>query len=332
MIRTTRSSTSIVFPRREVRMVPFELSPDERKLYDGVADFVRDVAAESEPEEFPRWHFLLLVLQKEMGSSAPAAAADARAQPARLRRHAVRRGACRSWSTHGAAASSTHAKLDGLLELLREEADEKILVFTQFRRTLEFLAERMRARWGSTPAIFHGSLIAGGEGRAVEAFRGPRRILLSTEAGGEGRNLQFCRTLVNYDLPWNPMRIEQRIGRIHRLGQTRDTRIYNFTTRDTVEDYVLEILHRKINMFELVVGEMDMILGQWSDRETFEQRGLPDLGRASRRQGAAGGLRASRRATRSWPASGTSGSRSSTTRSSRGSAPAGAGRGAEEES
>ena len=68
------------------------------------------------------------------------------------------------------------------------------------------------------------------------------------------------------------MRIEQRIGRIHRLGQTRDIRIYNFTTRDTVEDYVLAILHRKINMFELVIGEMDMVLGQWSERESFEQR------------------------------------------------------------
>jgi superfamily II DNA/RNA helicase len=96
--------------------------------------------------------------------------------------------------------------------------------------------------------------------------------LISTEAGGEGRNLQFCRTVVNYDLPWNPMRIEQRIGRVHRLGQTRDIRIYNFTARDTVEDYVLAILHRKINMFELVIGEMDMILGQWSEKESFEQR------------------------------------------------------------
>ncbi len=106
----------------------------------------------------------------------------------------------------------------------------------------------------------------------MEAFRGKTRILISTEAGGEGRNLQFCNTVVNYDLPWNPMRIEQRIGRIHRLGQTRDIRIHNFTARDTVEDYVLSILHRKINMFEMVIGEMDMVLGQWSERESFEQR------------------------------------------------------------
>ena len=66
------------------------------------------------------------------------------------------------------------------------------------------------------------------------------------------------------------MDTEQRIGRIHRLGQTRDTRVYNFTTRDTVEDHVLKILDQKIRMFELVVGEMDMVLGQWSERENFE--------------------------------------------------------------
>jgi superfamily II DNA or RNA helicase len=267
MVRTSRSSTSLVFPRREVRMVPFEMSRDERKLYDGVADFIRDVAAESEPREFPRWHFLLLVLQKEMGSSAPAAARTLERSKAvfadtlfarRLQKLAVQ-----------ARGIRTHAKADGLLRLLKEEADEKVLVFTQFRRTQDFLAAAME-REGIKPALFHGSLSPAEKDRAIEAFRGPRRVLLSTEAGGEGRNLQFCRTLVNFDLPWNPMRIEQRIGRIHRLGQTRDTRVYNFATRDTVEDHVLKILDQKIRMFELVVGEMDMVLGQWSERENFE--------------------------------------------------------------
>lgn len=267
MVRTSRSSTSLVFPAREVRIVPFEMSRDERKLYDGVADFIRDVVAESEPRDFPRWHFLLLVLQKEMGSSAPAAARTLE------RSHGVFAGTpyarrLQKLATQARGITS-HAKAKGLLRLLHEEGDEKVLIFTQFRRTQDFLAEAMQ-REGITPALFHGSLSPAEKDRAVEAFRGPRRVLLSTEAGGEGRNLQFCRTLVNFDLPWNPMRIEQRIGRIHRLGQTRDTRVYNFTTRDTVEDHVLEILDRKIRMFELVVGEMDMVLGQWSDRESFE--------------------------------------------------------------
>jgi SNF2 family DNA or RNA helicase len=267
MVRTSRSSTSLVFPRREVHMVPFEMSKEERKLYDGVADLIRDVAAESEPKDFPRWHFLLLVLQKEMGSSAPAAARTLeRSKPVfastpyarRLQKLAVM-----------ARGITTHAKAEGLVRIVKEEADDKILIFTQFRRTQDFLAETL-AKEGVKPTLFHGSMSAAEKDRAIEAFRGPSRVLISTEAGGEGRNLQFCRIMVNFDLPWNPMRIEQRIGRIHRLGQKRDTRIYNFTTRDTLEDHVLDILDRKIRMFELVVGEMDMVLGQWSDRESFE--------------------------------------------------------------
>ncbi len=95
-------------------------------------------------------------------------------------------------------------------------------------------------------------------------------MLLSTEAAGEGRNLQFCRVLVNFDLPWNPQRIEQRVGRIHRIGQTQPVDIFNLAAQGTIEEYVLDILDRKLNMFELVIGEMDMILGQLSDERDFE--------------------------------------------------------------
>jgi hypothetical protein len=95
--------------------------------------------------------------------------------------------------------------------------------------------------------------------------------LLSTEAAGEGRNLQFCHIMINFDLPWNPMRIEQRVGRIHRIGQTQPVDIYNLSAENTVEDYILDILDRKLNMFELVIGEMDMILGHLSDERDFEE-------------------------------------------------------------
>jgi SNF2 family DNA or RNA helicase len=106
--------------------------------------------------------------------------------------------------------------------------------------------------------------------QAIADFESCAQVLLSTEAAGEGRNLQFCRTMVNFDIPWNPMRIEQRVGRIHRVGQTRDVRIYNLSARGTVEDYLLELLDQKLNMFELIIGEMDMILGHLSDERDFE--------------------------------------------------------------
>lgn len=95
-------------------------------------------------------------------------------------------------------------------------------------------------------------------------------MLLTTEAAGEGRNLQFCHAMVNFDLPWNPMRIEQRLGRIHRIGQTHDVEVTNLVSRGTIEDRVLGVLEAKINLFELVVGELDMILGRVDDDLDFE--------------------------------------------------------------
>jgi len=92
-----------------------------------------------------------------------------------------------------------------------------------------------------------------------------------TEFRGEGRNLQFANTIINYDLPWNPMRIEQRIGRLHRIGQTQDVYIFNFCLANSLEEYILKVLHEKINLFELVVGEIDTILGQMGEEFDFSE-------------------------------------------------------------
>jgi superfamily II DNA/RNA helicase len=92
---------------------------------------------------------------------------------------------------------------------------------------------------------------------------------LSSESGGEGRNLQFCNTVINYDLPWNPMTIEQRVGRVHRIGQTREVYVFNFCLAGSVEEYMLKVLHDKINLFELVAGEIEMILGELGQEQDF---------------------------------------------------------------
>jgi superfamily II DNA/RNA helicase len=96
--------------------------------------------------------------------------------------------------------------------------------------------------------------------------------MVCTESGGEGINLQFCNTLINYDLPWNPMRLEQRIGRIHRLGQLRDVYIYNLYTRDTVEEHLLRLLDEKVRMFEMVIGESERVISKLCGGKSFEAR------------------------------------------------------------
>jgi len=118
--------------------------------------------------------------------------------------------------------------------------------------------------------VFHGELGWREKEEALDHFRNTASVLVSTEAGGEGRNLQFCQIVINYDLPWNPMRVEQRIGRVHRLGQEHPVRVINLVARGTIEAYVLEILDRKIRMFELVVGEIEEILGAWQPHGSFE--------------------------------------------------------------
>ena len=151
-------------------------------------------------------------------------------------------------------------------------ANEKTLVFVAHRETLDMLRDALSARAQLASGVFHEELSAVRRDTEVARFRaadGPS-LLVSTEAGGEGRNLQFCRIVVNYDLPWNPMKLEQRIGRVHRLGQQHPVRVINLAARGTIEAYVLEILDRKIRMFELVVGEMEEILGTWQPHGSFE--------------------------------------------------------------
>lgn len=151
-------------------------------------------------------------------------------------------------------------KLEALLQSLLSHAD-KTLVFTQYRGTQDYIAARLRVE--KIPhVLFNGSMNAEAKDRAIGEFKREARVLLSTESGGEGRNLQFAFRMVNYDLPWNPMRVEQRIGRLHRMGQTRDVFITSLACEDTIEDYLLRLLETKLNLFRLVVGEVDGILGK----------------------------------------------------------------------
>jgi SNF2 family DNA or RNA helicase len=146
-----------------------------------------------------------------------------------------------------------------------------MLVFTRFRDTLDYLERTLREA-GIEPLAFHGGLGAEAKRAALDAFRGGAKILLATDVGGEGQNLHHCHVLVNFDLPYNPMLIEQRIGRLHRMGQEEEVRVYNLCARGTAEQRVLDLLDRRLHLFELVVGEMDMVLGNLVDERDLEER------------------------------------------------------------
>ena len=166
------------------------------------------------------------------------------------------------------AAIGTGGKEAALIDLLRRNPDEKKLVFVHYRETLEHLA-RLLAQEGFAFARFEGSLSGPDKDAAIAAFRERVPVLLCTESGGEGRNIQFCNTLINFDVPWNPMVIEQRIGRIDRIGQQREVFVFNLVTRGTLEEQILHLLEEKISMFELVVGEVGAILGGLEEDRDF---------------------------------------------------------------
>jgi superfamily II DNA/RNA helicase len=117
---------------------------------------------------------------------------------------------------------------------------------------------------------YRGGMNRGKKDWMMDLFRNRAQVLVATEAGGEGINLQFCHHMINFDLPWNPMRVEQRIGRVHRLGQQHDVKIYNLSTKRTIEEHILSLLHEKINMFEMVIGELDTILERFDKKTSLE--------------------------------------------------------------
>src|SRR5690606_12809923 len=152
----------------------------------------------------------------------------------------------------------SNSKAEKALELIKN-IDDKVIIFTEYRATQLYLQWFLKQN-GITSVPFRGGFKRGKKDWMRELFQNHARVLIATEAGGEGINLQFCHHIINFDLPWNPMRLEQRIGRVHRLGQEQDVHIYNFATKDTVEEHILKLLYEKISLFEKVIGELDNIL------------------------------------------------------------------------
>ena len=142
---------------------------------------------------------------------------------------------------------------DTLDMLLSEDRDQKVIIFTEFVATQMYLRNLLINR-GYTVTILNGSMSVEERDIALREFRTKTNIFISTDAGGEGLNLQFANIIINYDLPWNPMKIEQRCGRADRIGQTRDVHIFNFIVTDTVENRVREVLEEKLSVILQEMG------------------------------------------------------------------------------
>ena len=261
MIRNTRGLVDVRLPPRHAVTLRPEPDAEEAECYRLLSLHVRARAPAASSAE----QLVLRNLLRAAGSS-PHAAASALRRYVRGRLDLIADGL--GTLTERYAAIERGAKEQALIELLAANRSERTMVFAHQRATLGRLADLLGEQ-GIGFTRFDGSMTGPEKDAAIERFREGVPVLLSTESGGEGRNVQFANTLVNYDLPWNPMKLEQRIGRLHRIGQKREVFIFNLATRSTLEDGLLRVLDEKINMFELLVGEIGDILGAIDDERDF---------------------------------------------------------------
>ncbi|MDD9149279.1 MULTISPECIES: DEAD/DEAH box helicase [unclassified Sporolactobacillus] len=258
MVRNRRENTGLHWPKRIIQSFDIPFSREEQIFYQSLSMLRNSGIIQG---------FSLLTLQREACSSKEAAFMTLN----KIYRSAAVPGSEAVWQSvfEKLNAVKQNAKAEKALELIRQIKD-KVIIFTEYRATQLYLQWFLKQH-GITSVPFSGGFRRGKKDWMRTLFQNQVQVLIATEAGGEGINLQFASHLINYDLPWNPMRIEQRIGRIHRLGQESDVHIYNFAVRGTVESHILHLLYDKIHLFEQVIGELDAILARIELRDVDKQ-------------------------------------------------------------
>jgi SNF2 family DNA or RNA helicase len=239
--------------QRIIHNIPLKLSAEELDLYHGVEAYIRNQVHTSNASQA----LALITLQREVCSSRDAVFVTLVNLFKKLPESDPRRA--QIWALVDKIKQiKANTKAEAALNIIRSIPD-KVVIFTEYRATQQYLMHMLQQH--NIPAIpYQGGMGRGKKDWMAELFQSKMKVLVATEAGGEGINLQFCNQLINFDLPWNPMRIEQRIGRVHRLGQSRDVHIYNLVTEHTIESHVLGLLEDKIDIFRHCIGELDPIL------------------------------------------------------------------------
>lgn len=306
-LKVTDAQGQAVFKGRRTVQLDFRMYPDEKEFYNAVEDYIRTGYNSLEKIEDPTHRraigFILTSFQKLNASSLRAIRAALDVRLGRLQKKLAQlppeeeeeeadarylgeqeeRAALKSdrelledeivvLKNLLTMTVSHEKKIDRLRDLLRqidkENPGAKVLIFTEYRRTQEFLKERLEDWYGAgTVVLINGDMKLEGTGpnpeantkrRSQQLFRDDPnvRFLVSTEAGGEGINLQFCHILVNYDLPWNPMRYEQRIGRVYRYGQQKVVHVYNLKNKDTIEETVRSYFDQRLRYAAEALGRV----------------------------------------------------------------------------
>ncbi|GIN55762.1 ATP-dependent helicase [Lederbergia ruris] len=252
MIRNRRGETGVEWPERHVESILINFSKEEKALYQAI-----DTLKNAE-DGFVAHGFSLLTLKREACSSREAVFMTLKNMFNKIENPSPAIVEKINFVKQKIDGVQQNSKAEKALELI-QTINDKVIIFTEYRATQLYLQWFLQKN-GIRSVPFRGGFKRGKKDWMRELFKNHAQVLIATEAGGEGINLQFCSHIINFDLPWNPMRLEQRIGRIHRLGQENNVHIYNFSIKGTIEEHILKLLYEKINLFERIVGELDEIL------------------------------------------------------------------------
>lgn len=252
MIRNRRGETGIEWTKRHVETIPIEFSETERSLYDSITEL------RMSHDWAEAGAFSIMTLQREACSSREAVYYTLKNMLQKKEHASPHFTSTIHKVMEKVNQVARNSKAEKALEII-QKTGKKVIIFTEYRATQLYLQWFLKQH-GISSVPFRGGFKRGKKDWMRELFEKHAQVLIATEAGGEGINLQFCSHIINFDLPWNPMRLEQRIGRVHRLGQKQDVMIYNFAVKNTMEEHVLKLLHEKISLFEKVIGELDDIL------------------------------------------------------------------------
>lgn len=254
VIRTTREEVKsyIQFTDRIPKTYMLNPTQAEIKLYNDSTDFVRGLWNAGKAGR--NFILPLMILQRQVSSSSAALRGAIHNKLIKSPQH--------SEELESILEQTDRIKIDSKMKqlqyIIRKDPDDKFLIFTEFRDTQNYIFDSLDDQ-GIKSVKFNGAMSTADRDAAVSSFRRDIPIMVSTEAGGEGQNFQFCNRIINYDLPWNPMKVEQRVGRVHRIGQDEDVYIHNMAIVGSIEEYVLGLLFDKINLFKMTIGDLDLL-------------------------------------------------------------------------
>jgi len=261
MVRRKRSETKVDYKKRIPKIISIDLSKEEFEIYETICEMLKTRYFSVSGNEI-NGKLAIYALLPKVTSSSRSAIESLTKIINDDKYHSDTKEIARK-IVEGYKNIKIDSKIEKLVEIvkeiMKEDSKQKILIYTKYPSTQRYIAEKL-SPFGIKIVQFTGGLTREEKTELIKQFKGDANIMISTETGAEGLNFQFCNNLINYDLPWNPMAVEQRIGRLDRIGQTRDINIYSLATKGTMEEHVVDLIINKMCCIGLVIGELPIIL------------------------------------------------------------------------